>query len=110
MELEPSGDHEFDQLCTQLGIEHRLIRPRHPQTNGMVGRFNGRISDVLATNRFDSAQSMEQTLLRYVKLYNAQLPQSALKSKTPHQTIKDWRASHPHLFHKRPGSQPGCDI
>ncbi|MEO4011967.1 IS481 family transposase, partial [Chromobacterium piscinae] len=31
----PSGDHEFDQLCTALGIEHRLTKPRHPQTNGM---------------------------------------------------------------------------
>ena len=38
----PTGNHEFDRLCTTLGIEHRLTRPRHPQTNGMVERFNGR--------------------------------------------------------------------
>ncbi len=36
--------------------------------------FNGRISDVLRTNRFDSALDLEQTLMRYVHLYNTQLP------------------------------------
>jgi transposase InsO family protein len=50
----PSGAHAFDQLCTELGIEHRLTPPKSPQNNGMVERFNGRISDVLKTNRFDS--------------------------------------------------------
>ena len=36
----------------------------------MVERFNGRIADVLKTNRFDSALDLEQTLMRYVVLYN----------------------------------------
>ena len=35
----PSGEHEFDWLCQAQGIEHRLTRPRTPQTNGMVERF-----------------------------------------------------------------------
>ncbi len=42
-ERQPSGNHEFDQLCQALGIEHRLTKPRTPRTNGMVERFNGRI-------------------------------------------------------------------
>jgi transposase InsO family protein len=44
---EPSGRHVFDRLCKQLGIDHRLIPPRHPQTNGMVERFNGRIGEIV---------------------------------------------------------------
>ena len=108
-ERTPSGNHEFDQLCQELGIEHRLTKPRTPKTNGMVERFNGRISDVLKTNRFNSALDLEQTLLRYVALYNHQLPQSALKSKTPMQSMKQWYQSHPHLFGKRPYDRPGCD-
>lgn len=108
-ERQPSGNHEFDQLCQALGIEHRLTKPRTPQTNGMVERFNGRIGDVLNTHRFDCALDLEHTLLRYVALYNHQLPQSALKSKTPMQTMKDWYASHPHLFNKRPYDRAGCD-
>ena len=39
----------------------------------MVERFNGRIADVLKTHRFSSAEDLEQTLLRYVALYNHQL-------------------------------------
>ena len=38
-----TGAHEFDRLCADLGIEHRLAPPMRPQTNGMVERFNGRI-------------------------------------------------------------------
>ena len=108
-EREPSGNHEFDLLCKELGIEHRLTKPRTPKTNGMVERFNGRISDVLKTNHFHSGEDMAQTLLRYVALYNHQLPQSALKSKTPIQAMKGWYDSHPHLFVKRPYDRPGCD-
>ncbi len=65
-------------------------------------RFNGRIADVLKTHRFNSREDMEQTLLRYVALYNHQLSQSALKSNTPMQAMKEWHHTHPHLFHKRP--------
>jgi len=105
----PSGSHEFDLLCAELGIEHRLTPPKSPQTNGMVERFNGRISDVLRTNRFDSALDLEQTLMRYVHLYNTTLPQSALRSRTPMQAMKDWHKSHPHLFVKSPRNHAGRD-
>jgi transposase InsO family protein len=95
----------FDRLYRALGIEHRLTTPRTPKTNGMVERFNGRIADILKTNRFDSAEA----LTRYVALHNHQFPQSALKSKTPMQAIKDWYATHPHLFRKRPYDCPGFE-
>lgn len=106
---QPTGEHEFDQLCASLGIEHRLTKPRTPRTNGMVERFNGRIADVLRSHRFHSAEDLEQTLLRYVALYNHQFPQSALKSRTPLQAMKDWYAKRPDLFVKRPYDHPGCD-
>ncbi len=75
----------------------------------MVERFNGRISDVLKTNRFDSALDLEQTLMRYVLLYNQQLPQSALGSKTPLQAMKGWHKPKPELFKKQPYHLTGCD-
>jgi transposase InsO family protein len=43
---QPSGNHVFDRACASAQIDHRLIPPRHPQTNGMVERFNGRISEL----------------------------------------------------------------
>ena len=67
----------------------------------------GRLHKILHT--LNSREDMEQTLLRYVALYNHQLPQSALGSKTPMQTMKDWYREHPDLFHKRPYDHPGCD-
>lgn len=110
---EASGQHEFDQLCAALDIEHRLTRPRKPQTNGMVERFNGRIADILKTHHFQSGEDLEETLLRYCLLYNEHLPQAALHSKTPMDAMKAWYASHPQCFHRPPEqhelNRPGCD-
>lgn len=104
-----SGEHEFDQLCAALGIEHRLTKPRTPQTNGMVERFNGRISEVLTTHRFTSGEDLAATLTRYVQLYNQHLPQLALQHRTPIQTMKDWQRQQPDLFKKRVCNRPGLD-
>ncbi len=106
---EPSGTHAFDRLCKQLGIEHRLIPPRHPQTNGMVERFNGRISDIVRQTRFASAAELESTLRNYVKIYNHNIPQRALKHQTPIQALKEWREKSPEIFTKRVYNQAGLD-
>ena len=105
-----TGQQEFDLLCTELGIEHRLAPPMRPQTNGMVERFNGRIEDVLQIHRFQSGEDLEQTLLRYVHHYNSQLPQSALNGRTPIDALKDWQRQKPDLFRKRVYNHAGCDV
>jgi transposase InsO family protein len=105
----PSGNHVFDKECVLLGIEHRLSPPRHPQTNGMVERFNGRISDVLATTHFRSRDDLQTTLERYEKLYNDHLPQRALGHKTPLQAIRVWQTERPELFNKKRNNQAGLD-
>lgn len=97
-EKDASGEHEFDALCQALGIEHRLTKPRHPQTNGMVERFNGRLAQVLKSHRY-----------RFVWLYNERLPQRALDLNTPIQALKEWQATHPDLFAKRVVNHPGPD-
>ena len=60
-----TGGHEFDKLCFELDIVHRLTPPRSPQTNGIVERFNGRIEDVLQSHHFRSGEELETTLHRY---------------------------------------------
>src|SRR5574343_1936635 len=52
-EKDARGEHEFGGRCQALGIGHRLTRPKHPQTNGMVERLNGRPDHVLKSNRFN---------------------------------------------------------
>jgi transposase InsO family protein len=106
---EPSGKHVFDRLCKQLGIEHRLIPPRHPQTNGMVERFNGRIGEIVKQTRFASAAELESTLRSYLKVYNHSIPQRALKHLTPIQALKEWQQKRPELFVKRVYNQAGLD-
>ena len=107
---EPSGRHKFDVRCKALGIEHRLCPPRHPQTNGMVERFNGRISEVESQTRFASAAELEATLDNYVKTYNRRIPQRALNHLSPVQALKKWQAEKPELFVKRVYNQPRLDI
>jgi hypothetical protein len=99
-----------------LEKKERKSNPRQSDRDGLTQasrppRFPGRfsIADVLKTHRFSGSEDLEQTLLRYVALYNHQLPQSALKSKTPMQAMKEWYQSHPQLFYKRPNDRPGCD-
>ncbi len=106
----PSGHHLFDRLCKQFDIEHRLMPPRHPQTNGMVERFNGRISGIVNQTRFGSAAELESTLRNYVKIYNHNIPQRALKHQTPIHTLKEWQSKRPELFTKRVYNQAGLDI
>ena len=108
-EQRPSGAHVFDHACAEQGIEHRLIPPRHPQTNGMVERFNGRIAEVLQTHHFASTEDLETTLHRYVNLYNHHIPQKALNHRSPVQRMKEWQSSHPHLFRKRVYHLTGLD-
>jgi transposase InsO family protein len=104
-----TGNHDFDRLCAELEIEHRLTPPMRPQTNGLVERFNGRIEDVLQSHHFRSGEDLEQTILRYVSLYNGQLPQSVLKARTPIDALKDWQRQRPELFRKRISIHAGCD-
>ena len=100
-EREPTGKHLFDRECRAQGIEHRLIKPKHPQTNGMVERFNGRISSILKTTRFNSSDHLNQTLINYMKVYNYSIPQKALGHITPVAALKKWQKESPHLFKKK---------
>jgi len=105
----PSGQHVFDTACKTAGIDHRLCPPRHPQTNGMVERFNGRISDLVNQTRFRSAAELDDTLKHYLSTYNQLIPQRALKHQSPIQALQKWRAERPDLFVKRVNNLPGLD-
>ena len=105
----PTGKHLFDQQCIAQGIEHRLIRSRHPQTNGMVERFNGRISEIVKQTRFESAAELAATLSNYLSTYNHHIPQRALNHLSPIEALQGWRKRPPELFIKRVYKQAGLD-
>ncbi len=87
----------------------RLIKPRHPQTNGMIERFNGRVAEVSKTTTFASARHLETTLQRYLHLYNQHIPQKNLGHVTPLAKLKEYYRTKPALFQKRPINHPGPD-
>jgi hypothetical protein len=89
-EREPTGNHPFDKTCQAHSIQHRLTKPKSPQTNGMVERFNGRIAQILKTTRFRSSEDLAQTLNNYLHSYNFLLPQKAIGYKTPMQTLAEY--------------------
>jgi len=96
-------------LCKRLATKHRLILPRHPQTNGMVERLNGRISEIVNQTRFASSSELESTLCNYLKIYNHNISHRALSNETPVPAIKKWQAEKPELFVKRVYNQTGLD-
>jgi hypothetical protein len=75
----------------------------------MVKRFNGRISDILATTRFRSCDDLQTIIERDGKFYNEQLPQRALRRKTPVQAIRAWREKQPESFVMKTKNQSGLD-
>jgi len=78
-----------------------IVAISEPQTNGMVERFNGRISELLKQTRFNSAEELEKGLLAYLLIYNEHIPQRALNHQTPLQAIQNGRLkSHIYLLHR----------
>jgi transposase InsO family protein len=66
------------------GIEHRGIRPRRPQTNGKVERFNRTLLDEWAYIRvYRSNSERTRALDRWLHLYNHHRGHTALGGKAP---------------------------
>ncbi|MFA9462615.1 integrase core domain-containing protein [Thiohalorhabdus sp. Cl-TMA] len=99
----------MDQLCADQGIAHRLIPPRQPETNGLVERFNGRISEVLASVHLRNREELEATLECYRRLYNDQIPQKNLGARTPVEVLKAYYESSPDRFWRKPHNPPSPD-
>jgi transposase InsO family protein len=108
-ERKPTGGHAVDQVCAEARVEHRLIPPRRPQTNSMVERFHGRISEILATHRYRSGEDLKSALERYVRRYNHELPQAALGHRAPIEALKEWQQKRPDLFRKKVYQLTGLD-
>ncbi|MBU4298823.1 DDE-type integrase/transposase/recombinase [Patescibacteria group bacterium] len=63
--------HPFDIICKENKIEHRTIKFKHPWTNGMVERFNGKIkSKVFKRYILADRQDLEIKLTEYLNRYN----------------------------------------
>jgi len=75
---------QFTRGCEAMGMRHRLIRVRRPQTNGKVERFHRTIREECWRVRpFADELQREEALARYLRYYNYRRPHSALGGQTP---------------------------
>ncbi len=73
--------HRFDVLCEQLGIHHKLIRPRTPRHNGKVERSHRNDNERFYNNLvFYSLDDLNIQMKSYLKRSN-NIPMSSLRSK-----------------------------
>ena len=92
-------------MRAEFGAEYSHIKPRMPQTNGMVERFNGRIvSKVLAITVYSHAQ-LEQLLRGFNAAYNARR-QRVLEGQTPNQVVAERLIAKPALAKAKPSDRP----
>ena len=108
-ERKPTGRHSFDKACAEHGIEHHLIRLRHPQSNGMVERFNGRVKEVIDQARFKSSKDLRDTLYQYCRDCNHHIPQRNLGHVTPVEALKKRQKTSP-LCVNVSETPPPCEI
>ena len=95
--------HRFDKACQKYGIRHKTTRPYRPQTNGQVERMNRTIKQATTkTYHYDSIDKLKRHLNSFIVAYNCAKKLSALKRKTPYQTLLTWYQHHPKLFNKNP--------
>jgi transposase InsO family protein len=63
--------HMFDRVCREHGIEHRLIKPYHPWTNGQAERMNRTIKDAaVKAFHYEDLESLKAHVLAFVAAYN----------------------------------------
>jgi transposase InsO family protein len=89
---EPVWAHAFEYACAQLGIEHRLTKPKHPWTNGQVERMNRTIKEATVQRyHYDSHEQLEHHLADFVAAYNFARRLKTLKGLTPYEFLcKRW--------------------
>lgn len=76
--------HPFVNICKVNKIQHRTIRFRHPWTNGMVERFNGKIKkNVIKRHLFENETDLKLKLIAYLNKYNFEVKLKQLSYMTP---------------------------
>lgn len=82
--------HPFDQICTKSKIQHRTIKFKHPWTNGMVERFNGKIiNKVFKRFLFENVEDLNVKLTDYINRYNFEVKLKQLNYMTPSSYLKE---------------------
>jgi len=78
----------FEDVCRELGVEHRKTRPYTPKTNGMVERFNGRVQREVLGITVAGHRDLELLLVGFNQAYNARR-QRVLDGRSPGEVVRE---------------------
>ena len=97
----------MDIKCEKANIEHRLIKPFTPKTNGMVERVNGTIkNNTILKNYYETKSEMYCELYKFLHIYNVFRRHGSLRRelnvKTPLQAVYKWYDLKPEIFKATP--------
>nr|WP_237915047.1 DDE-type integrase/transposase/recombinase [Acetobacter senegalensis] len=83
----------FEKACQDMGIDRRRTKAYSPQTNGMVERFNGRVTTEMLPVCVSSHKDLEILLRGFCRAYNHR-PQRVLGGISPAKRISSWLEKH----------------
>jgi transposase InsO family protein len=97
------GQHIFDRVCDEHGIEHRLTKVNHPWTNGQVERMNRTIKDATVNRyHYDGHDQLRAHLGLFVDAYNHARRLKTLRGLTPWEFIHQAWTREPERFRLDP--------
>jgi transposase-like protein len=95
--------HPFDQICLNLGIEHRLTEFRHPWTNGQVEITNKLLKNhTVKKYHYDNKEQLKKHLMSFLLYCNFQRPLKSLKYNSPYDIMLQKYKTNPKLFNQNP--------
>jgi transposase InsO family protein len=92
-----NGKHEYEQFLKQNSIRHTRIKPRTPQSNGIVERFNRTLLEefyqqiAMTKKVYSSLSELQDDLDQFITYYNFKRTNQGyrLKGKIPYQKFLD---------------------
>ena len=91
--------HPFSSLCREYGIQHRLTKPYHPWTNGLVERMN-KILKLATVDRYFyyDYDSLQKHLKLFLKAYNNAKHLRSLKGNSPFEQLCIFYQEHKQFY------------
>ena len=95
--------HIFDRVCNENDIEHRLTKPYHPWTNGLLERMNRTIKQATVKRyHYRSHDQLRSHLADYIGAYNCARRLKTLRGLTPFKFITKQWTQNPERFKINP--------
>ena len=80
--------HLIDMACHTYGIEHRLIKPNHPSTNGRAERRNRTLKEATVKRyHYGSHDELRKHLRLFVNAYNHARRLKTRRGATPYEYV-----------------------